>query len=230
MMQSSQSRISISQKPETSDLTTAMHSELRKSIEQGCLPAVIAALDNGADIEEIDAHGDSGLPLRTACFLGHLDIVAELLNRGANINAPNGEGPGAPLRMASRRKHQAIIDLLIARGAELTIAKPEIEKVVQPPIAKPVMEKVAQAPIDDPAPSSDVVERRSQSSRRTFDFGPPRGMRERRNTEQRRATSVQEMQLSENQWSTYFAPVTARTAHNDNHFDEASHVLSRVRD
>jgi hypothetical protein len=230
MMQSTSPRILIAQKPENPGLTITMHSALRQSIEQGRLPAVIAALDNGADIEEADVHGYPGLPLRTACFLGQLDIVSELLNRGADIHAANGEGPGAPLRMASRRKHQDIVALLIEQGAQPAIDKPAIKLNPPTPIDQPVMEKVAPAPIEEAAPSADIVERRRQTSRRTFDFGPPQGLRERRNTEQRRATSVHELQLSENQWSSYFAPVTARAAHNDNHFDEASQVLSRVRD
>ncbi len=62
-------------------------SELRSAIEQGDRAAVIRALDNGADIEEADMHGEPGLPLRMACFDGHLGIVTELIRRGANVAA-----------------------------------------------------------------------------------------------------------------------------------------------
>ena len=58
------------------------------------------ALDHGGDIEEADIHGDPGLPLRIACFKGHIDIVRELIRRGADIHAPNAQGKGGPIRMA----------------------------------------------------------------------------------------------------------------------------------
>jgi hypothetical protein len=189
-----------------------MHSELRTAIEQGQLPAVIAALNNGADIEERDVHGDAGLPLRTACFLGKLTIVAELLKRGANIHAPNGQGSSAPIRLASRGKHDEIVALLIEHGAQR------------------LLEHDAQPSIDKQGQQPDVVDRRRRSNRRTFDFGPQNGLKERRSAEDRRATLVREVELSECQWSAYFAPEGARQAHNDNTFEAAALVFSRARD
>ncbi len=95
---------------------------LMMAIRAGLLDGVINAITMGADIEEADMHGFTGLPLRTACFEGNVAIVRELLNHGADINAIAGDGPNAPLRLAQRGKHQDIIALLLAHGAETTPA------------------------------------------------------------------------------------------------------------
>lgn len=91
--------------------------KLIDAIHSGSLSGVLNALDNGGDIELPDMHGYSGLPLRTACFEGNLAIVRELLNRGANPDAIASDGPGAPLRLALRKGHQDITDLLLQKGA-----------------------------------------------------------------------------------------------------------------
>lgn len=91
--------------------------KLIDAIHAGSLSGVLNALDDGADIEMPDMHGCNGLPLRTACFEGNLAIVRELLNRGANPNAVASDGPGAPLRLALRKGHQDIVDLLLLTGA-----------------------------------------------------------------------------------------------------------------
>ena len=94
-------------------------SKLIIAIRAGLLSDVISAIEEGADIEEPDMHGFVGLPLRTACFEGSIDIVRELLRRGANVNADAGDGPGAPLRLAKRRGHQSIASLLLLQGAQM---------------------------------------------------------------------------------------------------------------
>lgn len=91
-------------------------SKLMAAIRAGRLDEVINAIATGGNIEEADMHGFAGLPLRTACFEGNLAIVHELLKRGADINAIAGDGPGAPLRLAQRGKHQEIIALLLAHS------------------------------------------------------------------------------------------------------------------
>lgn len=91
--------------------------KLIDAIRAGSLSGLLTALDDGGDIEMPDMHGCSGLPLRTACFEGNLAIVRELLNRGANPNAIASDGPGAPLRLALRKGHQDIADLLLQKGA-----------------------------------------------------------------------------------------------------------------
>lgn len=181
-------------------------SALRKAIEQGSLEAVIAALDSGGDIEESDLHGHSGLPLRLACFFGHVAIVTELIERGANIFASNAEGPEAPLRIAARRNHQDIVDLLLKSVSDLSL------------------NSVA---MDDPA------ERRRSGDRRKVNVGPPKGMKERR-VEERRNTRVQEVMLSDFEWEAMFASrktVQAVDTVNVAEDHEWAHtVLGKVRD
>jgi ankyrin repeat protein len=131
-------------------------SKLLTAIRTGKLTDVVDALDNGADLEEADIHGCVGLPLRTACFEGSVDIVRELLNRGADLNAIAADGPGAPMRLAQRGKHQAVIELLIERGA----ANPYETKVLAEPAAlfPPAQDTVPETPLEpeaeEPAPEN----------------------------------------------------------------------------
>lgn len=94
-------------------------SKLIQAIRSGRLSSVVAALDEGADIEEADMHGARGLPLRVACFEGHLAIVRELLELGANPNTPAGDGPAGPLRLALRRGHREVLALLLQHGSDI---------------------------------------------------------------------------------------------------------------
>ncbi len=130
-------------------------SKLVSAIRTGRLSGVIAAIDDGADIEEADIHGFTGLPLRTACFEGDLAIVRELLRCGADMNAMAADGPGAPLRLALRAGHAEVAALLVQHGAALPpgIALPAdiIDRSGRP---DPIAEEVAvpclpQAPDDD---------------------------------------------------------------------------------
>lgn len=86
--------------------------ELIRAINSRDHALVRAALDAGANPEAPDQHGCAGLPLRRACFLGYQEIVVELLQRGANPNAANADGPGASIRMAQRGGHKTIATLL----------------------------------------------------------------------------------------------------------------------
>lgn len=109
---------------------------LIEAIRAGRLSGVISALESGENIELPDMHGYSGLPLRTACFEGNLAIVRELLNHGANPNAAASDGPGAPLRLAMRKGHQDIVDLLLQAGAMLAesveIPPEEVDTPIDP--------------------------------------------------------------------------------------------------
>lgn len=92
-------------------------SKLVSAIRAGRLSGVIAALEDGGDIEEADIHGFRGLPLRTACFEGEMSIIRELLRCGADVNAPAADGAGAPLRLALRGGHREVAALLLQSGA-----------------------------------------------------------------------------------------------------------------
>lgn len=115
-------------------------SPLIAAIRAGRLSGVVNALDDGADVEEADIHGCTGLPLRTACFEGDMTIVRELLRHGANPNALAIDGPGAPIRLALRSGHPEIAALLLQYGGELPpgIQLPDSFSAIQndlPPLA-----------------------------------------------------------------------------------------------
>ena len=79
---------------------------------RGNLKHVKTLLDNGHDIDIMDMHGAT--PLHEACKEGHLDIVIELLDKGANIE---GAGGYPPLIAAINQGEFDIIDELVKRRA-----------------------------------------------------------------------------------------------------------------
>lgn len=93
--------------------------DLIKAIRTGRLSDVLAALDAGAQVELLDGQGDPGLPLAIACFLGHVDIVRELIIRGAKVNFADNNEPTSPLSMAFRGGRKEVIRALIELGAEV---------------------------------------------------------------------------------------------------------------
>ena len=68
----------------------SLSTDLIKAIRGGNLREVVAALDAGAPVELHDGKGDPGLPLAIACFMGHAEIVRELVMRGAKVNLAGG--------------------------------------------------------------------------------------------------------------------------------------------
>lgn len=183
-----------------------MDQALRQAIEQGDPRAVESALDRGANIELADVHGCPGLPLRIACFTGNIDVVHILIERGADIHAPNDRGPGGPIRTARRAEHGAIVDLLVTHGAT--------------------------DPDGHPASAQFASERRKRDERRRQSGSPPGNLRERRSHEERRATLVEELALPEQLWERYFSQsVPAGNFRAD--IDEqqaAGDILARARD
>ena len=91
--------------------------DLVKSIRSGKLHAVRAMLDAGAPIDVVDGKGQPGLPLAMACFLGHTEIVHELVLRGAKVNLADNSAPISPLSMALRGQKRDVVRLLIELGA-----------------------------------------------------------------------------------------------------------------
>lgn len=92
--------------------------DLMKAIRSGSLTRVRAALEAGASVDMNDGQGVPGLPLGIACFMGHIAIVRELLERGAKTSL--SDNPSAsPLAMAIRGNHTEIVRLLIEFGAEV---------------------------------------------------------------------------------------------------------------
>ena len=93
--------------------------DLIKAIRGGNLREVVAALDAGAPVELHDGKGDPGLPLAIACFMGHAEIVRELVMRGAKVNLEDNTAPISPLSMAQRGWRTEVINVLIELGAEV---------------------------------------------------------------------------------------------------------------
>lgn len=93
--------------------------DLIRAIRTGHLSEVLAALDAGAQIELNDGKGDPGLPLGIACFMGHVEIVRELVKRGAKANLPDNLAPTSPLSLAIRGGKTEVVRALIELGAEI---------------------------------------------------------------------------------------------------------------
>ena len=91
--------------------------DLVKAVRSGRLADVKAVLDAGAAPELADGHGDPGLPMGIACFMGFVDIVRELAERGARVNLPDNNLPTSPLNMAIRGRRTEVVRLLVELGA-----------------------------------------------------------------------------------------------------------------
>ncbi|KAM5372227.1 hypothetical protein ACJA88_008976 [Fusarium oxysporum] len=71
-------------------------------------------LEQGLDIE---AEGQFGTPLRSACLMNHKSTVEELLQRGANVNTE--ERKGNAIYVAAVKGHADIVRILLEEGADL---------------------------------------------------------------------------------------------------------------
>lgn len=72
-------------------------------------------LAHGADINKINANGESALVL--AAWRGNLEVVKWLLERGARINAPDRQW--SALHYAAFSGHAEVVDYLIEQGADI---------------------------------------------------------------------------------------------------------------
>jgi len=97
----------------------ATKDDLLRAIRGGNLAAVQTLLDGGLPVEIDDGCSAPGMPLGIACFLGHVDIVRELLRRGARINLDDNRDPTSPLSMAIRGKRSEVVRLLVELGAKV---------------------------------------------------------------------------------------------------------------
>lgn len=92
---------------------------LIKAIRSGKLAEVRAVLDSGINIDRDDEAGDSGLAMGVACFMGFVDIVRELAERGVTVNLPDNSIATSPLSMALRGSKTEVVRALIELGAEV---------------------------------------------------------------------------------------------------------------
>lgn len=84
-----------------------------------------AILDKQVKINEPD--GDGKTPLYAACLHGDLEIVQELIKRGADVNAFGKYGM-PPLFAALYKGNPEIVKLLIEKGADVAPVEPKSER------------------------------------------------------------------------------------------------------
>ena len=85
----------------------------------GDVAQVLELLDSGADPNEAgDEHGTTAMT--TASFLGHVEVVRLLLERGADIDRPNKFG-ARPLFSAANNAKLRVIQELLKAGASLSV-------------------------------------------------------------------------------------------------------------
>lgn len=103
-------------------LVSEAQKQLWDSCIEGNLKDVIAAVENGADINQLDLRkSKSGRrPLNWAAYYGHKNIVMWLVDNKADINGQNKTGFTA-LHHAVEKNNIEIVELLIEYGADKNI-------------------------------------------------------------------------------------------------------------
>jgi ankyrin repeat protein len=60
-----------------------------------------------------------GLPILAAAYNGNIEAVKQPLAAGTDVNVKGGFADGTPLHYASANGHKGIVELLIAKGANV---------------------------------------------------------------------------------------------------------------
>jgi cytochrome c len=92
----------------------AVAAPIHDAAKKGDVPAITAALEAGADVNESDDWGAT--PLWYAARRGHEDAAKLLIARGADVNLTT-KSSGPPLLGAIERKNGILVKLLLASGA-----------------------------------------------------------------------------------------------------------------
>lgn len=79
-------------------------------------------VDQGVAVDMTNQDGNSFLML--ASYSGHVELVKGLIERGADVNKLNDRGQ-APLAGVVFKKEDALIDVLLAAGADPTAGTPD---------------------------------------------------------------------------------------------------------
>ena len=93
-----------------------------RAAKRGDLAAVQTLIKKSKTLVRVrDSEGST--PLHCAAWKGHVEIVAELLDAGADINDhnQNSHWGTTPLHAAAHGNQKKVAELLIARGADLTV-------------------------------------------------------------------------------------------------------------
>lgn len=83
---------------------------------------LLTYVDNGVDVNLANQDGNSFLML--AAYAGHEDLVRGLIERGADVDKLNARGQ-SPLAGVIFKKEDAIVDLLLAAGADPRAGHPD---------------------------------------------------------------------------------------------------------
>lgn len=89
---------------------------LHVAAEHGRTERVLALLEQGTEVNQLDPNGLTAL--HYAAAEGHLDTVRALLERGADVNG-RGEEIATPLHYAANNGHFEVVRLLVARSADV---------------------------------------------------------------------------------------------------------------
>jgi ankyrin repeat protein len=105
-------------------LGAAAHARLLEAAEEGAASAVIAAIADGADVNERGADGTTAIMF--AAYYGDLDLVNALIEAGADVTLANQFGTSA-ITEAAIVGHTGILRALLAAGADPNFENPEGE-------------------------------------------------------------------------------------------------------
>ncbi|KAH8679346.1 ankyrin repeat-containing domain protein [Ilyonectria robusta] len=101
------------------------HSALHKSVWRKNIELATLLLEHGAAVDSPNASGET--PLQLAFGRGGIDLVQQLLDRGAEVNTSPSQtymGHGTALQLAAVHSHFNIARLLIENGADINVPPP----------------------------------------------------------------------------------------------------------
>jgi ankyrin repeat protein len=88
-----------------------------KAVRHNDAAALARLIAGGADVNELDPNGDA--PLVMAAYLGHADIVRQLLDAGADLTAVDPGMRATALHAASYAGRTEAARVLIERGIDI---------------------------------------------------------------------------------------------------------------
>ena len=99
--------------------------------EYGTIGIVELLLERGAQVTEADSQNATAL--HAAAHKGHIGMIKLLLDRGAVIDAQKRDTDVTPLAEAVKMAHEAAVQILLARGADVTLLQPVLKTYADNP-------------------------------------------------------------------------------------------------